>query len=121
MTVEVVKLIKKADVKIKVPQCIPATGEIIGYEEKYPFPKFNYYQQIELLKVLIEGRWIEFAHYRKGDLDNSYYYAGKVDFKSHTESKSFEDVIAGLINLMWENLNNTDKQRVKDIIGGELC
>lgn len=118
MTAEILKLFKKADAKIRVPQVIPSTGEVIGYEEKYPFPELSYRQQIELLKVLIEGRWIEFAHYRKGDLGDFCYYAGKVDFKSHFENESFEEVLAGLINLMWENINGTDKEKIRKIIEG---
>lgn len=118
MTAEILKLLKKADAKIRVPQVIPSTGEVIGYEEKYPFPELNYRQQIELLKVLIEGRWIEFAHYRKGDLGDFCYYAGKVNFKSHFEDEDFAETLAGLINQTWCNLNETDKEKIREILGG---
>ena len=120
MTAEILKLLKKADAKIRVPQVIPSTGEVIGYEEKYPFPEVSEHQQLELLKVLIEGRWIEFAHYRKGDLGSNpnHYYAGKVDFKAHFEDEDFAETLAGLINQIWCNLNETDKEKIREILGG---
>ena len=121
MTAEILKLFKKADAKIRVPQVIPSTGEVIGYEEKYPFPELSEHQQLELLKVLIEGRWIEFAHYRKGDLGSNpnHYYAGKVDFKAHFEDEDFAETLAGLINQIWCNLNETDKEKIREVLGGE--
>ena len=81
------------------------------------YPSLSDSQQLDLIKVLIEGRWIEFAHYRKGDLGSSCYYAGKVDFKAHHEDISFDEVIAGLLCKIWSSLNSTDKERVKEILG----
>ena len=121
MAAEILKLLKKADAKVRVPQVIPSTGECIGYEEKYLFPELSEHQQLELLKVLIEGRWIEFAHYRKGDLGSNpnHYYAGKVNFKAYFENEDFTETLAGLTNQIWCNLNETDKERIREILGGE--
>lgn len=119
MALEILNLMKRAEAKVKVPMIIPSTGECIGYEEKYPFPELSEHQQLELLKVLIEGRWIEFAHYRKGDLGADHYYAGKVDFKSHFEDEDFAETLAGLTNQIWCNLNETDKEKIREVLGGE--
>ena len=80
------------------------------------YPVLSDGQQLDLLKVLIEGRWIEFAHYRKGDLGSSCYYAGKVDFKAHLEAEEFEEVLAGLIVRLWSNLSPTDQNKIKEIL-----
>ena len=80
------------------------------------YPSLSDSQQLALIKVLIEGRWIEFAHYRKGDLKSGCYYAGKVDFKAHSEGSFFDEVIADLLCKLWSNLNSTDKRKVQDIL-----
>jgi hypothetical protein len=118
MTIEILNLIKRAEAKVKVPMIVPSTGECIGYEEKYPFPELSEHQQLELLKVLIEGRWIEFAHYRKGDLGSKSYYAGTVNFKNRFEAETFDETLAGIVNLLWSSMNNEDKNKIKKILGG---
>ena len=105
--VEVLKLFNNAGVPIKDrPYC----------------PSLSDYQQVELLKVLIEKRWVELAHYRKYDYNindyNYYYYAGRIDFKAHFEDNSFEETLAGLTNRLWYNLGSTDKERIRKVLGG---
>ena len=53
MASEIYKLYKKAEVPIK---CSPL------------YPSLSDYQQIELIKILIDRTWIEFAYCRSGDL-----------------------------------------------------
>ena len=104
MASEIYKLYKKAEVPIK---CSPL------------YPSLSDYQQIELIKILIDRTWIEFAYCRSGDLGSPYYYAGKIDFKSHYESSSFDETIAGLVCKMWPNFSESSKNKIREILGGE--
>ena len=79
---------------------------------------FSEEMQLEVFKVLIEGRWIEFAHYRKGDLGSKSYYAGTVNFKNRFEAETFDETLAGIVNLLWSSMNNEDKNKIKKILGG---
>jgi hypothetical protein len=79
---------------------------------------FSEKMQLEVLKELIEGRWIEFAHYRKGDLGSKSYYAGTVNFKNRFEAETFDETLAGIVNLLWSSMNNEDKNKIKKILGG---
>lgn len=84
------------------------------------YPSLSDSQQLQLLQVLIRGRWIEFAQY-VGELGKPKYYVGKVDFKAHFEAETFEEALAGLTIRIWENLSITDKKKVQKILGGEKC
>lgn len=99
------------DVDDIIPECCGLENCTKKYKDIIFGKYFSERAQLEVLKVLIEGRWIEFAHYRKGDKGN--YYAGKVDFKAHFEADDFEEVIAGLTNKLWLYLNDTDKERIR--------
>ena len=72
---------------------------------------FSPEMQLEVLKVLIDGLWIEFAHYR-----NKGYYAGKVDFKQHFEAETFEEALAGLVNRVWNSMSDSARERIREIL-----
>lgn len=82
---------------------------------KYPLaPTLSYKQQIELLKVAIEGRWLEFAkHFNSG------YYIGRVDLKKHVACKSFEEALAGTICFLWLEMSNRTKEKIREILKDE--
>ena len=105
MNTEVYKLYNKAEVPIKFRPYYPMLSES---------------QQLQILQVLIRGRWIEFAQYA-GELGKTKYYVGKIDFKAHYEAETFEEALAGLTVRIWENLSSTDKKKVQKILGGEEC
>ena len=99
MTTEVIELFQKADVRL-----ISA----------FVCPSLSSYQQLELLKVLINGRWIEFGkHFHQG------YYMGEINFRHHVSTPDFESTLCGLICECWETFNSTDKERIKEILKGE--
>ena len=77
---------------------------------------FSPEMQLEVLKVLIDGLWVELAHYRKGDLGSGCYYAGKVDFKKHFEAPTFEETLAGLVNRMWGSISESARERIREIL-----
>ena len=106
-------LYEKANVeKIRVnEQIIPSSGECIGYDLVYP--SFTPEKQLELLKVIMHGTWIEMAkHFNTG------YYMGEIDFKSHVEEKTFDEALAAIANLLWENISDKDKEEIKEILEG---
>ena len=84
------------------------------------YPMLSDSQQLKLLLVLIRGRWIEFAQY-VGELGKTKCYVGKVDFKAHFEAEYFDEALAGLTLRLWENLSETDKKKIQEILGGEEC
>ena len=110
---EVEKLYKKAGVeKIRINEKIlPPTSEVLSYDLAYP--EFTEIKQFRLFKVLINGRWIETAkHFNTG------YYMGEIDFKSHVEEKTFDEALAAIANLLWENISDKDKEEIKEILEG---
>jgi hypothetical protein len=76
-------------------------------------PSLDYYQQVELFKVLCHGRWIEIAQhpFREGE-----WYAGGVDYKRRTFAHSFEEAVCALILKYWSEMRDNDKERVKEIL-----
>ena len=80
----------------------------------YPmYPSLSYYQQVEIFKILCNGRWIEIAQkaFHEGE-----WYAGGVDYKRRTYANSFEEVICALILKYWSEINERDKERIKEIL-----
>ena len=99
MSTELIELLQKADVRL-----ISA----------FVSPSLSSYQQIELLKVLINGRWIEFGkHFSKG------FYMGEINFKHRISTPDFESTLCGLICQCWETFNDEDKERIRSILKGE--
>ena len=80
--------------------------------KKYPCaPTLSYKQQIEILKVAIKGRWLEFAkHFNSG------YYIGRVDLKKHVTCKTFEESLAGIMCLLWSEISETTREEVREIL-----
>ena len=75
-------------------------------------------QQLQILQVLIRGRWIEFAQY-VGELGIPKYYVGKIDFKSYYKADSFREALAGLTVRIWENMSETDKNKIREALRGK--
>ena len=110
---EIEELYKKAGVeKIRVNEMIiPSSGECIGYDLVYP--SFTVEKQIELLKVIMQGTWIEMAQHF-----GTKFYMGEINFKKHYEAETFEEVLAGITRLLWEELNPRQKEEIKNILKG---
>lgn len=98
MSSYVLKLYEKLKVKIN---------------SSFVYPSLNSYQQLELLKVLMHGRWVEFARWFPDD-----YYAGEINFKNRIRTESFEETLSGMLLLCYDSFNDKDKERVKKILGG---
>ena len=99
MSTEIIELLQKAGVRL-----ISA----------FVSPSLSSYQQLELLKVLINGRWIELGKHFHGGL-----YMGEISFRHHISTPDFESTLCGLICQCWETFNEEDKERIKSILKGE--
>ena len=72
------------------------------------------HQQLELLKTAMHGRWIELAQYFPKK-----YYMGKIDFKRRFQAETFEECLAGIVLLLWEDFGEKEKEEVRDILRGK--
>lgn len=110
---EIEELYKKAGVeKVRVnEQIIPSSGECIGYDLVYP--SFTPEKQIELLKVIMHGTWIEMAQHF-----DTKFFMGEIDFRKHFEAETFEEVLAGITRLLWEEFSPRQKEEIKEILEG---
>lgn len=96
MSSEIIKLHEKAQAKLPVA---------------FVSPVLSSYQQLELLKVLIHGRWIEFGrHFHTG------FYMGEINFKHHIQTPNFEDTLCGIICQCWDTFNEEDKEEIRKIL-----
>ena len=90
----------------------------VGFEEctkEYKNKVFDRFltpeMQLEILKVLMSGTWVEFAQHF-----GNKFYMGRIDFKKRFQSETFEECLAGITNLMWEDLSESNKNRIKNIL-----
>lgn len=98
MSVHVLELYHKANVRVPIAPV---------------YPTLSYEQQIELFKILCHGRWIEIA---QKAFSEGTWYAGGVDYKRRLNANSFEEAICGLILKYWIEMNEVDKERVREIL-----
>lgn len=80
------------------------------FEIKYP--PFTAEKQLELIKWLADTDYYIHSIYRTIDtrkycIENSYY---------DIETVGFEETIAGLINKLWRDLTEEEKQQIKEIL-----
>lgn len=75
------------------------------------YPVLSYKQQVELFKILIRGRWIEFANHI-----SSGYYIGKVNLRKHISCSSFEEALAGIILSLWSEFSETAKRDIREVL-----
>ena len=92
---EITKLYENAGVS-KEPAIIPSSGEVIYWKN---YPPFTAEKLINLEMFLIN----------KGDFDIK---KGSVDITL----ESFTSCIAGLINNLWQDLTEEEKEQIKEIL-----
>ena len=93
MSSYVLKLYKKFEVKIN---------------SSFVYPSLNSYQQLELLKVLMHGRWVELARWFPNE-----YYCGEINFKNRITTESFEETLSGMLLLCYDvkSVKNIDNRK----------
>ena len=97
------------------PECTGIESCSKSYKDIIFNRNLNPEMQLEVLKALIRGRWIEFAQYM-GELGKEKYYMGRIDLKKHYTGETFEETLAGIANQMWEELPESSKKKIKEIL-----
>lgn len=105
MTDDIIKLYENAGIK-KIELDYPDNFE--------PFyPEFNAEKQIELIKWVCTNKEIRISGHRKGNL---YWMSTNVDNKE--QESTFEEALAKLVNNIWQDLTEEEKETVKEILNG---
>ena len=88
--------------------------ENAGVEPIYPYtkcyPDFTTEKQIEILKLLCQQRFIELGT----TPDDEYFLYDHDCCQSH--SQHFNEAVAKFVNMLWQDLTEEEKQRVKGIL-----
>ena len=78
------------------------------------YSSLSEHQQLEILKVIIHGTWIEISRYFGKRV-----YMGRIDYKRRYQAETFEECLAGITNLLWEEMSETSKEKIRKILMGE--
>ena len=91
--------------------------KVIRVDKVYPL--FTAEKQLELIKWLGELDMLEIMRTTREDkawiINSEYGMSGDV-YKHTSRMKSFEEALAGLINSLWQDLTDTDKAQIKEIL-----
>ena len=102
---EITKLYENAGVS-KEPAIIPSSGEVIYWKN---YPSFTAEKQLELIKWLAFRDYISIISHPSGE------YYGECG-KCHADENSLEECLATLVNNLWQDLTEEEKQQVKGIL-----
>ena len=102
---EITKLYENAGVS-KEPAIIPSSGEVIYWKN---YPPFTAKKQLELIK------WLALRDYTTiGAYVGGWFYS---EHSNHSSNEnSLEGCLASLINSLWQDLTEEEKQQVKGIL-----
>jgi hypothetical protein len=82
--------------------------------EIYTCPPFAAEKQIELIKLLMEQDDFSWAISQQGKVTEYAFYVG-YEYSSG-DFKEFTEALAGIINNLWQDLAEEEKQQVKGIL-----
>ena len=103
---EVTKLYENAGI-----EPIPLFSTRYGYEEgNYYMPPFTAEKQLELIKWLMVNN----KDYQYDIEDNKYWFI--IDDYRETKYREFDEALAELINLYWQDLTDTEKAEIRRIL-----
>ena len=87
--------------------------------ENFVYPPFTAEKQLELIKWLGELDMLEIMRTTREDkawiINSEYGMSGNV-YKHTSRMKSFEEAIASLINSLWQDLTDTERTQIKEIL-----
>lgn len=113
---EIEKLYKNAGVSKRCCGNQEACLQAPPYCEKYNYPSFTTEKQIELIKWLSEHYLLEIRRIK----DTQEYYIGFNAYKRRVwnATMNFENTLAKLINNLWQELTDSDKEQIRSILNG---
>lgn len=82
-----------------------------GIEEYYP--PFTAEKQIELIKWLLQNKRLCI---RKAEYSNNFYMDTLFNRLDGVDNKDFEQCLASLVNNLWQDLTEEEKQQIKEIL-----
>ena len=77
------------------------------------FPPFTAKKQLELIKWLVVNKEIFTIHYK-----HRFLYCCEEDRHSSACQENFEESLAALVNVIWQDLTEEEKQQIKEILNG---
>ena len=94
--------------------------------EKVEYPPFTAEKQIELIKLLAHKDYDKDALLININASNYTYFSLGINSSDDGNglyedycfgSKQFDEALAGVVNLIWQDLTEEEKQQIRDILG----
>lgn len=82
-------------------------------ESNSSYPPFTAEKQIELIKWLLQNKRLCI---RKAEHSNNFYMDTLFNRLDGVDNKDFEQCLASLVNNLWQDLTEEEKQQVKEIL-----
>lgn len=107
---EIEKMFENAGIKKEKKKMLDIeTGEISLTLDKL-YPPFTAEKQIELIKWLM----INIKYYQYDVEDNKFWFY--IDDCRETKYREFDEALAELINLYWQDLTDREKEEIREIL-----
>ena len=89
------------------------------YDTREDYPDFTAEKQIEIIKWLGELDMLEIIRTTREDkawiINSEFGMSGNV-YKHTSRKKSFEEALASLVNSLWQDLTNQEKEEIRNIL-----
>lgn len=108
---EIEKLYKNAGVSKRCCGNQEACLQAPPYCEKYNYPSFTTEKQLELIKWLVINRGLS-IEYSKDE------WGMATNFTAGYFCEDFQDALAILLNNLWQELTDSDKEQIRSILNG---
>ena len=120
---EIEKLYENAEVKKQIPklcssnelyckECEAYIEDVMPYCKNAEYPPFTAEKQLELIKWLInEVDYITMWHFNNSEKPYDFDLGSR-----NSGGETFEDALAQMINNLWQDLTEEEKQQIKEIL-----
>ena len=82
------------------------------------YPPFTAEKQLELIKWLIQKNFYDERIIRSNYEKTSFYCSYLDDYCESEEFEKFEEALANVFNYFWQDLTDTEKEQIKEILNG---